>query len=146
MSAAIPLPAIPAERSATFAMPGDFAEQLDFMLTLWLDAPDWQCRFALAEAFMSGLQIDRASDRATFQTEATMRIFTALLENLGERDITSLEQAAMYRLSIQPEHQLAARRWLWTISDEAFAAWMDQHPAWTLLAAAHVSLYPALVP
>ncbi|ALG70562.1 hypothetical protein VY88_06565 [Azospirillum thiophilum] len=36
----------------------------------------------------------------------------AILEGLGETTISSAEQAAVYILSIHPEHQAAAERWM----------------------------------
>ncbi|PWC34141.1 hypothetical protein [Azospirillum sp. TSO35-2] len=36
----------------------------------------------------------------------------AILEGLNEADVSSAEQAAIYLLSIHPEHQAAAERWM----------------------------------
>lgn len=133
----IPISPIPIERSATFAVPSHLEAEVEDMVSLFLEAPEWESRFGLAEAFLRGC----AGEAWNFHVEAAARILTAVLEALGEREIRSTHQAAIYRLSIHVDHRLAAMRWF-AAHEAELVAFMDRNPVWTLFMCRYLELFP----
>ena len=60
---------------------------------------------------------------------------TAALETIAEADLSRLEAAAMYALTVHPEWVAAARSYLDPMRETWFAEWRTRHPAYALLAA-----------
>jgi hypothetical protein len=52
-----------------------------------------------------------------------------LLEHLGERDIATVQAAALYRVSAHPERRMAGKRWL-DRDPAAFGEFAVKYPAW----------------
>ncbi len=75
-----------------------------------------------------------------------MRILTTplpslpqLLEQLGERDVTSVEQAVLYRLSVHAGWRAAAMRFLEGVPDASAMVWTDEYPAVAIVALARMA-------
>lgn len=134
----VPLPAIPTERSATVALPSEIETGLEnHYLDGWLVGP-WPVRFATARQYLAAFAAD--PDENPLKVEAGVRMLTYLLEQLGERDITCVEQAALYRCTCHPQWVAAATLWLGA-HGEVFEEFVDAEPAWTLFGIRFLQLY-----
>lgn len=57
-------------------------------------------------------------------------LLTASIEHLHEREISCIQQAAFYAVTVHPEWISAALNWLEPIRDTWFADWLKSHPAY----------------
>ena len=86
----------------------------------------WPERRAALESFYRGICRSRPDDlRAAAEVlgleqqscdvmadQIFRRVLTAYLCRLGETDVTNPDQAQVYRLSLDPDHQARAARWM----------------------------------
>jgi hypothetical protein len=136
MSPIFPLPGIPADKSASTALP-EFNEcGLAAMLDLVVDAPSWADRWPVLSAFW------HSPHKSTFEVEATTRMLTSIGEQIGKRSVECIEAAAFYRVTMHASWRLAAMRWLDAADADAVSAFMTGNPEYQTFFLHHVALYP----
>lgn len=127
---------------------------LDEMVAGLRAAPDWQARASLMLEMVDALDLaintdagdeddawegeddlldqdglDEVGNTDADFAEVVTFYAGAVLERLGEKEITAPEQAAFYMLSCHPEHLDAVQAWLAQPANEAgFAEFVDANP------------------
>jgi hypothetical protein len=81
------------------------------------DEPDWKARrplfLKIIEKLKAGFERNRRAAGSDLPFMALLPAHVgAILERLAEEEVSSVEQAAFYLLSVHPEHQSAADAWL----------------------------------
>lgn len=131
MPRAVPLPAVPTLASVTAKLP---AEQLD-CVGAWVDSfvytPSWPERMAVVESWLRPTVLRDGS------TDKVVTSLTAALEQLGERDLTDVNQAVLYRLSLHPDWRSAAMRFLSASAN--VDAWTAEYPGIAAVALARMA-------
>jgi hypothetical protein len=118
MTAYVPLPAVPTDRSISATLPADILDPIARAAgsIARLELAD---RFKVLDAF-----VRPGSDDAVF-VRVFVNLLTALLEQLGER-MVCLDSAMLYRVTAHREWRDAAKRFL---SDVDTIEWMEANPA-----------------
>jgi hypothetical protein len=136
MTCSVPLPAIATADSANAVLPKFTETGLAKMLDLIVDAPSWPERWDVVSSFW------HASHTSTFEVEATVRMLTAVGEQLGERSIECIEAASFYRLTLHTGWRMAAMRWFNAADADEIGAFIDANPGFTRFVGQHAGLYP----
>jgi hypothetical protein len=127
-AAPIPLPAIPTADSITACVPPAIYDGLAPIIDLWTDAANWTERAPIASVLCRVLVEGGADDLARFRIEAGRRVVTALLEQLGERDLACMDQAALYLASVHVAWRQAAGRFIAGVPDTDLNDWLNRRP------------------
>jgi hypothetical protein len=135
------------------AIQGLTAEQeklYDTLTGMLVAEPDWKQRrntlFAIIQKFRTAfdgtpkgsrprsLEQDLKAGEMPFMSVLPIHI-AVLLEKLDETCVKTVEQAAFYLLSVHPEHQAAADRWLQNDKKhlKAFMKFLDTNPYYRAL-------------
>lgn len=112
-------------------------------LDLWLACTNWRQRFAKVRALFHAWAVESiAPEEQAMRTEATFRMLTVELEQLGETEISDGYAAVTYRLAFHREWQLAAMEWLSSDYGDAFLeAIVGNCPPYVVAAAHHLDLF-----
>ncbi len=101
---------------------------VDHLTPLWCDARSWQARMALADVSLAHATRPGADRRHEYG--ATTLVFTALCEELGETEITCIEAASIYWLTLHTPWAHAAATYAKSLPEGAVDTFLAAHPAW----------------
>jgi hypothetical protein len=127
----VPLPAKPDGASAF--IPEQMLKERGAYLDCFLEARTWPERLAVLDSWF------RAAVLHDADLDHTALVLTADLEQLAEREIASIMQAALYRISVHADWRAAAARFLDGVHDPDALAWLGHYPGVLTVVAARMA-------